>query len=85
LTSTFNLRSAFHLLLKEHLNPHTLPNLRSLPLFRFAALLYIYLVLDDLPLAVSMCAVCRRPDVSLQYVCFDGLQVGFKVRYQTPF
>jgi len=28
-------------------------NLRSLPLFRFAALLYIYFVLDDLPLVVS--------------------------------
>jgi len=85
LTSTFNLRSAFHQLLREHLYPHTHPNLRSLPLFRFAALLYIYLVLDDLPLAVSTCAVCTRPDGSLQFICFDGLQVGFKVRYQTPF
>jgi len=85
LTSTFNLRSAFHQLMNEHLYPHTLPNLRSLPLFRFASLLYIYLVLDGLPLAVSTCATCIRADGSLRFICFDGLQIGFKVRYQTPF
>lgn len=26
-----------------------------------------------------------RLDGSLQYICFDGLQVGLRVRYQTPF
>ncbi|OSX73408.1 hypothetical protein BU14_0350s0001 [Porphyra umbilicalis] len=85
LTATYDLRSAFHELMREHAYPLTLTKLRSLPLFRFAALLYIYLVLDELPLAVSTCAVCTRADGSLQFICFDGLQVGFKVRYQTPF
>lgn len=48
-------------------------------------LLYIYLVIVDLPLAVSTCAVCARADGSLRVICLDGLQMGFKLRFRTPF
>jgi len=53
LTATHDLRRAFHQLIGDNAYPLTMANLRSLPLFRFAALLYIYFVLDDLPLVVS--------------------------------
>eukprot|EP00168_Porphyra_purpurea_P009753 TRINITY_DN2392_c0_g1_i7.p1 TRINITY_DN2392_c0_g1~~TRINITY_DN2392_c0_g1_i7.p1 ORF type:complete len:541 (+),score=79.17 TRINITY_DN2392_c0_g1_i7:2286-3908(+) len=63
--------------------PQSLESLRSLPLFRTASLLYIYLVIEGLPLAVSTCARCTRPDAGLRFICFDGLQLGFKIRYKT--
>lgn len=72
-TATYDLRRAFHQRVRDDTYPLTMENLRSLPRFRFAALLCIYLVLDDLPLAVSTCAVCTQPDGSLQYIGFDGL------------
>lgn len=84
LSATWELRSAFHQLMKAYTYPQSLDNLRSLPLFRTASLLYIYLVIEGLPLAVSTCARCTRPDGSLQFICFDGLQLGFKLRYKMP-
>jgi len=50
-------------------------DLRALPLFRCASLLYIFLVIDDLPLAVSTCLSCMQGDGSLRFMRFDGLQV----------
>jgi len=85
LTATSDLRKAYHQLLKSSLYPASLDTLRSLPRFRTAALLYIYLVVDGLPLAVSTCARCTRADGSLQFICFDGLQLGFKTRFKIPF
>lgn len=85
LTSTYDLRAAFHQLSKEHTLPASLDRLRSLPLFRSTVLLYIYLVIQGLPSALSTCAVCARADGSLRFICFDGLQLGFKLRYRTPF
>jgi len=84
LTAMWELRTSFHQLMKKDTYPASLDALRSLPLFRTAALLYIYLVIEGLPLAVSTCARCTRPDGSLQFICFDGLQLGFKIRYKTP-
>lgn len=85
LTSTYDLRSSFHQLSKEHTLPLSIDNLRSLPLFRSTVLLYIYLVIQGLPGAVSTCAICARPDGSMRFICFDGLQLGFKMRYRTGF
>lgn len=85
LTSTYDLRAAFHQLSQEHTLPLSLDRLRSLPLFRSTVLLYIYLVIKGLPAALSTCAVCTRADGSLHTVCFDGLQLGFKLRYRTEF
>lgn len=85
LTSTFDLREAYHQLSREHSVPLSLEGLRSLPVFRTTMLLYIYLVIVDLPLAVSTCAVCARADGSLRVICLDGLQMGFKLRFRTPF
>eukprot|EP00168_Porphyra_purpurea_P012257 TRINITY_DN3209_c0_g1_i1.p1 TRINITY_DN3209_c0_g1~~TRINITY_DN3209_c0_g1_i1.p1 ORF type:complete len:589 (+),score=117.64 TRINITY_DN3209_c0_g1_i1:680-2446(+) len=82
LSAAWELRSAFHQLLVATTYPQSVNALRSLPLFRSAALLYIYLVIEGLPLAVSTCAVCARLDGSLQFVCLDGLQLGFRMRYK---
>lgn len=85
LTSTYDLRASFQQLSKKHMLPLSLPLLRSLPLFRSAVLLYIYLVIQGLNPAVSTCAVCAREDGSLPFICFDGLLLGFKQRYRTAF
>lgn len=85
ITATFDLRAAFHQLSKRHSYPRSLDELRTLPGFRGAILRYIYLVIIGLPKAVSTCATCMRSDGSILYLCFDGLQLGFKIRFRTPF
>lgn len=85
LTSTNDLRASFHLLSKQHTLLLSVDNLRSLPLFRSTVLLHIYLVVQDLPGVVNRCAVCARPDGSMRYICFVGLQLGFKMRYRNGF
>lgn len=46
-------------------------------------MLKIYLVIQGLPNAVSTCAMCTPADGSVQFIRFDGLQLGFKLRYRT--
>lgn len=85
LTATYDLRAAFHQLSKRHTYPRSLDDLRTTPGFRNAILSYIYLVIIGLPKAVSTCATCRCADGSMLYLCFDGLQMGFNIRFRSPF
>lgn len=85
ITSTYDLRASFHQLSQHHTLPLSLDHLRSLPLFRSTVLLFVYLVIQGLPAALSTCAICARADGSLPVICFDGLQLGFNLRYRTAF
>lgn len=85
LTSTYDLLACFHELFQHHTLPLSFSRLRYLPLFRSTVLLSIYLVIQGLPGDVSTCAVCARADGSLRFICFDGLQLCFKLRYGSAF
>lgn len=45
-------------------------------------MIYLELAIKGLPLNVSTCRTCARPDGSFAIVCFDGLQLGYKVKYK---
>lgn len=59
--------------------------LRSLTTLRKALVTYLELAIKGLPRDVSTCRTCARPDGSLAVVCFDGLQLGYKVKYKKAF
>lgn len=84
ITSIYDLHACFHQLSKHHSLPLSLSRLRSLRLFRSTVLLYIYLF-QEIAGEVSTCAVCARADGSLLFVCFEGLQLGFKLRHRSAF
>lgn len=56
--------------------------LRSLTTLRQALALYLELVIKSLPLRVSTCRTCARPNGSLAIVCFGGLQLGYKLKHK---
>lgn len=59
--------------------------LRSITTLRKGLLLYLSLVIKGLPRAVSTCANCVGSDGCLDIICFDGLQLGYKVKHKRPF
>lgn len=59
--------------------------LRSVTTLRKGLLLYLSLVIKGLPLAVSTCSNCVGDDGCLDIICFDGLQLGYKIKYKRPF
>lgn len=59
--------------------------LRSLSTLRKGLLLYLRLVIKGLPLAVSTCSTCVRAGGLMDVVCFDGLQLGYNVKYKRAF
>ena len=85
LWSSAQLRDAFYALSAPHIYPHLTKKLVSVSRLRKAVILYLSLVIKRVPLAVTQCFKCRRPDGSHAVVCFDGLQLGYRVKYKMPF
>ncbi|KAK1859160.1 hypothetical protein I4F81_001757 [Pyropia yezoensis] len=85
LSSSSYLRSAYSELTSTLKYGAAGPRLRSITTLRQAVILYLSLVIKGLPLGVSTCAKCVLPDGSLLTICFDGLQLGYKVKYKRPF
>ena len=85
LHSTACLREAFVDLHTGSKYPPTADRLRSVTTLRQALLLYLSLVLRDLPFDSMSCETCRLPDSSYAVVMFDGLQLGYRVKYKKPF
>jgi len=85
LPSTAYLREAF---VELHTGSKYLPTadrLRSVTTLRQALLISVSIVLKDLPYDSVSCATCRRPEGSYAVVSFDGLQLGYRVKYKKPF
>jgi len=59
--------------------------LRSVATLRKALTLYLSLVIKGLPLEVSTCAHCVSAAGVIDVVCFDGLQMGYKLKYKKRF
>lgn len=59
--------------------------MRSETTLRKVLLLYLALVLKDLPYDTVSCATCRRSDGSYAAVSLDGLQLGDHVKYKLGF
>ena len=85
LRSSTQLLEEFYELSAPHIYPQLTDKLASVPTLRKAVILYLSLVIKGVPLAVTQCVKCRRPDGSYAFVCFDGLQLGYRVKYKMPF
>lgn len=85
LHSASYLREAFQELHDGSKHPPASKRLRSVTTLRKALLLYLALVIKGLPYDATSCATCRRPDGSYAIVSFDGLQLGYRVRFKVPF
>jgi len=59
--------------------------LRSVATLRKALTLYLSLVIKGLPLDVSTCAQCVSASGVIDVLCFDGLQLGYKLKYKRRF
>ena len=59
--------------------------LRSLTTLRRGVIIYLQLVIRGLPAHVSTCSNCIGADGRIDIICFDGFQLGCKVRYKKPF
>jgi len=59
--------------------------LRSLTTLRRGIIVYLQLAIRGLPAHVSTCSSCVGTDGRIDVICFDGLQLGYKVRYKKPF
>jgi len=59
--------------------------LRSLTTLRRGIIVYLQLAIRGLPAHVSTCSNCVGADGRIDVICFDGLQLGYKVRYKKPF
>lgn len=84
LRSSAYFREGFHELTAELKYSAGSPRLRSMTTLRKGRILYLLLVIKGLPLEVSTCSRCVR-DGSLDILCFDGLQLGYKTKYKRPF
>jgi len=85
LHSASYLREAFKELHTGSKYPLAQKEMRSVTVLRKAMLLYLALVIKGLPHDTVSCATCRRPDGSYAIVSFDGLQLGYRVKYKIAF
>jgi len=85
LHATSYLREAFSELHLSSKYPGASKRMRSVTTLRKALLLYLALVIKGLPYDAVSCATCRRPDGSYVVVSFDGLQLGYRVKYKKAF
>jgi len=65
--------------------PEVKETLSSVTTLRKAIILYLKLVIAGLPAAVKRCARCVRVDGSCAVICFDGLQLGYRIKFMIPF
>jgi len=85
LHATAYLREAFTELHTGCKYPQSNKRMRSVTTLRKALLLYLALVIKGLPYDTVSCATCQRPDGSYAVVFFDGLQLGYRVKYKVAF
>jgi len=85
LQATAYMREAFHEL--SHIFTFPLSNvpLHSVTSLRKAVIHYLSLVIAGLPGEVTQCKICRRADGSYAIICFDGLQLGYKLKFVIAF
>jgi len=79
------LREAFTELHTGSKYPLASKRMRTVNILRSAVLLYLALVIKGLPYDTVSCATCRRADGSYAIVSFDGLQLGYRVKYKISF
>lgn len=85
LRSSAYLREAYHELSKEDVLPDATTALGSVSTLRKAVVLYLSLVIADLPSTITRCRRCLCPDGSYATICFDGLQLGYQLRFMLAF
>jgi len=85
LRSSAYLREALNELKEPYLYPRATKPLSSVTTLRKGVVLYISLVIKGVPPSVTLCRKCRRADGSYKIVCFDGLQLGYRIKYKIPF
>lgn len=85
LRSSAYLREAYRELCEDHVYPDAKEALSSVSTLRKAIVLYLSLVIAGLPDAVTRCLRCMRHDGSYAVICFDGLQLGYRLKFMVPF
>lgn len=85
LHSAAYLRSAFQELDVGSKYPRTVERMRSVKVLRKGLLLYLALVIKGLPYGTASCETSRRADGSYTIVSFDGLQLGYRIKFKVPF
>ncbi|OSX76551.1 hypothetical protein BU14_0185s0011 [Porphyra umbilicalis] len=85
LHSTSDLREAFTELHTGCKYPRSDKRMRLVTTLRKVLLLYLDLVIKGLPYDTVSCATCRRADGSYAVVFFDGLQLGYRLKYNKAF
>lgn len=83
--STAYLREGFLELSGAHQYMRGAQRLRSITSLRSAVLLYIGLTIKGLPFGVTMCSQCSDESGSMSIMCFDGLQLGYRLKHKKPF
>ena len=85
LSSSAYLREAYREMSGASTFPLSTLRLSSVTTLRSGLVLYLSLVIDGLPAAVTECLKCRRADGSYATIGFDGLQVGYGIQHILPF
>lgn len=85
LRSSAYLREAYRELCEDYMFPDATEALGSVSTLRKAIVLYLSLVIAGLPAAVTRCERCMRSDGSYSIICFDGLQLGYRLKFMLPF
>jgi len=85
LHATAYLRLAYAELSSSKKYPLASKHMRSATTLGKALLLYLALVIKGLPYDTVSCANCKRADGSYVIVSFDGLQLGYRVKYKFAF
>jgi len=79
------LRVAYWEMSSAHVHPDVDEKLGSVTTIRKAIVLYLTLAIAGLPAAVSRCTKCMRLDGSYTVISFDGLQLGYRLKFMVPF
>lgn len=85
LRSSTYLRAAYRELSEDHVFTEATDALGSVNTLRKGIVLYLSLVINGLPAAATRCDKCVRPDGSYSIICFDGLQLGYRLKFMVPF
>jgi len=85
LRSSAYLRDAYWEMSSAHVYPDAQDKLGSVTTLRKAIILYLSLVIAGIPAEVTRCSKCVRLDGSYAIVCFDGLQLGYRLKFMVPF
>ena len=78
-------RDAYWETSSDYMHPETKETLGSVPTLRKAIILYLNLFIAGPPAAVTRCATRVRDDGSDAVIFFDGLQLGYRLKFMIPF